>query len=49
LEDLYDGYDEDDDDENGVIELSKIKNNWECEKIEKCGTKNEKDEGWICH
>jgi hypothetical protein len=27
----------------------KIKNIWECEKIKKCGTNNEKDEGWICH
>jgi ribosomal protein L37AE/L43A len=27
----------------------RIKNIWECDKIEKRGTKNEKDEGWICH
>jgi hypothetical protein len=50
LEETDDGDDEDDDgddgDKNGVIALPKIKNIWECEKIEKCGTNKEKDEGW---
>jgi hypothetical protein len=51
LEGTDEGDDEDDDDEDDddQFELPKIKNIWECKKIEKCGTKNEKDEVWICH
>jgi hypothetical protein len=48
LEDTDDG-DADDDNNNGVIDLPKIKMIWDCEKIEKFGSKNEKDEEWICH
>jgi hypothetical protein len=48
LECTDEGDDEDDEDDEDQFELPKIKNIWECEKIEKCGTKNE-NEGWICH
>jgi hypothetical protein len=51
LEDTAEGddEDEDDDDDDDQFELPKIKNIWECKKIEKCGTNNEKYKGWICH
>jgi hypothetical protein len=43
------GAGDDDYDNNGVIELPEIKMIWDCEKIEKFGSKNKKDEGRIWH